>query len=239
MQHLQVRASRYTRSTFQSGETADSHFVENGPEEVSIAEEFKCNSTGCMEAAALAKSFIDDSIDPCENFYQFACGNYIKITEIPEGKGMVDTFTALGDLVQQQLHEVVMEPLQLNESRSFQLARDFHLACLNETIIEERGLSPLIDILDELGGWPVLEGDTWIEDAFNWTETLKKFRHIGLNTQVIFSLYLETDLRNSSKRVLYVSDAEICLLNRCAIFFKEIYQFDRSIRDSTIYRENI
>lgn len=209
LQHLQNKVSRYSRSTSQSRESAVLHLVETGPEEVSITEESKCNSTGCIEAAALAKSFIDDSIEPCDNFYQFACGNYMKITEIPEGKGMVDTFTALGDLVQQQLHEVIMEPLKSNESRSFRLARDFHLACLNETIIEGRGLSPLIEILNELGGWPVLEGDTWIEDAFDWTEMLKKFRHMGFNTQTIFSLYLETDLRNSSKRVLYVRNAEI------------------------------
>lgn len=150
---------------------------------------------------------MDDTIDPCENFYQFACGNYMKITEIPDGKGMIDTFSTLGDLVQEQLHEVLSENRKTNESRSFQLARDFHLACLNESIIEKRDLSPLITLLDELGGWPVVKGDHWFEDAFDWVEMIKRFRYVGLDTQVIFSLYLEPDLKNTSKRILYVSNS--------------------------------
>lgn len=161
-------------------------------------------SSSCIEAAAQIQSYMDENADPCENFYTFACGNYINTTEIPEGRGMIDTFTALSELVQQQLNAVLNESLQLNESRSFQLAKDFHMACMDETIIDERGLKPLTDILEELGGWPVVEGDEWPEDEFEWVETIRQFRHIGLDTQAIFSLSLGSDFKNSSKRILYV-----------------------------------
>lgn len=117
---------------------------------------------------------------------------------------MVDPFSFLSDVIQEQLHEIMSEPSSKDELKPYQLAKDFYLACLNETIIEDRGMKPLADLLKELGGWPVVEGDSWSEDDFNWIETVKKFRRMGLETQSIFSLYIDTDLRNSSRRILYV-----------------------------------
>jgi len=34
--------------------------------------------------------------------------------------------------------------------------------------IEAKGLEPLKKELAEFGGWPVVNGNAWNEDAFNW-----------------------------------------------------------------------
>lgn len=165
----------------------------------------KCETPGCINAAAKIMSYLDETADPCENFYEFACGNYLKETPIPEDKITVDSFSNVRDLVQEQLRTIINEPPQPNESKPFRLAKYFNSACLNKTIIEERGIKPLSDILEAYGGWPVVKGDLWSEGGWDWVEVIKKFRRMGLDTSIIFSFGVVTDLKNSTGRVMDVS----------------------------------
>lgn len=177
----------------------DSHMQQKHPMQ-------KCETFGCVMASSKIISYIDENIDPCDNFYEFACGNYIKKTQIPDDKIQIDLSTTVDDLVREQLRTIINEPMQPNESKTFRLAKNFNSACLNQTIIEERGIKPLADILESYGGWPVVKGDLWLDESFNWIEVIKKFRRMGLETRVIFALSLATDLKNSSRRVLDVSN---------------------------------
>ena len=46
------------------------------------------------------------------------------------------------------------------------MARNVYKACMDLDKIEEVGLDPLKTMLKQMGGWPVLEGQTWNEDSF-------------------------------------------------------------------------
>lgn len=49
-----------------------------------------------MIAASLLNA-MDLSADPCEDFFQFACGTWNKKHVIPEDKSSISTFEVLGD----------------------------------------------------------------------------------------------------------------------------------------------
>ena len=72
---------------------------------------------------------------------------------------------------------------------------------------EEKGLSPLLEILGEFGGWPVVVGDNWNESNFEWTEMIYKFRRVGYSIGYLIDFSISTDAKNSTTRVIDVIDS--------------------------------
>ncbi|XP_062561587.1 neprilysin-2 isoform X3 [Armigeres subalbatus] len=162
-----------------------------------------CLSPGCIHSASKALDQMDTSVEPCDDFYNYACGNFLKETNIPDEKVSVNTFSVIGDRLQEQLRSLVSDDIDENEATPFKLAKNMYKLCMNKTRIEEKGIKPLLDILDSLGGWPVLSGDNWNADSsWSWTKSVKDFRLKGYSTDYFFDFSVGTDLKNSTRRII-------------------------------------
>lgn len=98
-----------------------------------------CMTKGCVKASALILDLLDENVDPCENFYEFACGKFLKNTFIPDDKIAVMSFVQVQDKVLGQLRVVLNERSLPNESKPFTLAKTFNTACMDEQTLEEKG----------------------------------------------------------------------------------------------------
>ena len=60
---------------------------------------------------------------------------------------------------------------------------------MNTASIEEHSLTELQDLLAEMGGWPVVEGEDWEgEEGFLWHELSIKAAQEGFDTSRIISI---------------------------------------------------
>nr|CAD7452415.1 unnamed protein product [Timema tahoe] len=159
-----------------------------------------------QDEASSVLSSMDLNVDPCDNFYDFACGQFIKKTTIPDEKSSVNRFTLISDELQMQLRQIVDEPVKADDLKPFRLAKDLFRSCINKSSIEERGLGPFRELLKELGGWPVLEGDAWKEADFTWLNTVYKFRKAGYS--VDYFMDFSPNLRASDS---YVTTYDRCM----------------------------
>jgi len=71
--------------------------------------------------------------------------------------------------------------------------------------IEERGLTPLLNNLKKLGGWPVLDGERWNEGDFTWKDSVYRFRRLGYSVDYFIDFGVGVDLKNNSRRLIDVS----------------------------------
>lgn len=56
-----------------------------------------CTSKSCIKAANLILKNLDESIDPCDNFYQFSCGMFGNSHRIPDDQPKIDELSILRD----------------------------------------------------------------------------------------------------------------------------------------------
>lgn len=91
-----------------------------------------CSSQGCVTAAEKMSQKIDFSVEPCDDFYNFACGKYLKNTEIPEDKVSVDTFSIIRDILQDQLKTIITSPIEESDIEPFKMVKKLYSACMNE-----------------------------------------------------------------------------------------------------------
>merc|ERR1719192_820899 len=164
-----------------------------------------CMTPGCVQAAADILSNMDHSVNPCEDFYQFACGGFIEKTVIPDDRTRMSSFSVLSDELLTQVRMILEEESEPNEAKPFRMARDVYKSCMDVGKIQDLGLEPIKQILEELGGWPVLLGPngTWTsENNYIWYEQVYKFREIGYSVDYLIDFSVTTDLKNSSWRIL-------------------------------------
>ena len=57
-----------------------------------------CLTKDCISASHRLFKHMDFSVDPCEDFNKFACGNFISEQSIPDDKGRINSFTTVFDL---------------------------------------------------------------------------------------------------------------------------------------------
>lgn len=105
---------------------------------------------------------------------------------------------------------MIEEPIQENEPKPFKLTKRLYQACMNKSLIEADGLTTIKEILKQLGGWPVLEGDKWSEGDFDWRQSVYKFRKAGYSVDYFIDFSVGIDLKNSTQRIIDVSALKCC-----------------------------
>lgn len=87
---------------------------------------------------------IDKTVDPCQDFFHYACGNWIKANPIPARYPRWSRFDELKDRDQEILREI-LEDSAKNQGRSAidQKIGAFYQACMDEAAIEKAGFDPI------------------------------------------------------------------------------------------------
>ncbi|XP_043854619.1 phosphate-regulating neutral endopeptidase PHEX [Dromiciops gliroides] len=179
-----------------------------------------CLTPECIEVAAAILSKINQSVDPCENFFQFACDGWINDNPIPEDMPSYGIYPWLRRNVDLKLKALLEKSIsRRRDTEATQKAKILYASCMNEKAIEKADAKPLLHILRHSPfRWPVLESNigpegVWSERKFSLLQTLAVFRGQYSNS-VFIRLYVSPDDRESNKHILKLDQATLSLAVR-------------------------
>ena len=91
---------------------------------------------GCIQTAADLLDKLDETANPCDDFYQFACGSFIEETVIPDDRTRTSMFSILGDKLDVQVRGLLEGEIKPNDPKPFQMAKSVFQSCMDKETIE-------------------------------------------------------------------------------------------------------
>ncbi|XP_065648256.1 endothelin-converting enzyme homolog isoform X2 [Hydra vulgaris] len=124
--------------------------------------ELVCETERCMLLAENLKKSINFSVDPCDDFHEFACGIWPATHPIPPSEAKLDTMGLLNLNKNMALRDIIEKQKNQSSGDGFKakIIR-FYDSCMNIELVEGLGSKPLKRFLSNFGKWsPVKSNGT-------------------------------------------------------------------------------
>lgn len=190
-----------------------------GEEIQSVFETEICQSKGCISAANTIMNYVDEKVNPCDDFYGYACGSWVKNVFVPPGRSKWTAFHQALDNNLMVLKKILdQRHLGLNSTGVFRKVRNYYTACMNQTAREKNAAQSLKDLILFVGAWTISNVDSsneanvgssdnksethWRPETWNFDQVLSKMHK--LKSTPFFYMFVSADDKNSSRNVIQV-----------------------------------
>jgi putative endopeptidase len=95
---------------------------------------------------------VDKALDPCNDFFQYACSKWVKANPIPADQAGWGTFNKLAIWNIAAIHNTLEQAAAPSSNRSAadRKAGDHYASCMDEAAINQAGITPLKPALDQI-----------------------------------------------------------------------------------------
>ncbi|XP_076323660.1 neprilysin-1-like isoform X2 [Tachypleus tridentatus] len=152
---------------------------------------------------------MNQSVDPCSDFYTYSCGGWINKAVIPDS-AKDSIYDVRKKLEFQTTHRLkaLLDGISLtNPSSAVTQMKKMYTSCLKMDDNIVNGVTTLKKMLNDVGGWPLLSKN-WTSALYDWVHpTAWMIRQLG--TVPFISFTIAPDFRNTSTNVIYLGNPGI------------------------------
>lgn len=149
----------------------------------------------------------DTDVVPCDNFYRFATGGWMKANPLPSTESRWGTFNKLGkdndEKIRVILEQRTNSGVKYPKGSPDQLVADFYRSALDEATLNQRGFEPIRGRLKTI--------DTWT-DRGSLMNLLAEMRWEGYTP--FFGFYVGSDAKKSDQNIVNLGQGGLSLPDR-------------------------
>ena len=143
---------------------------------------------------------LDRKTDPCNDFYQFACGSWVAKNPIPADKRSYGRFAELEDRNFTVLRRILETPGATGDGKK---AADYYAACMDESKVETDGLAAIMPDL------------ATIDEILNPDDLPVLIAHLhAYGVPALFRFAAQTDLEDATHAIAGIDQAGLSLPDR-------------------------
>ncbi len=148
---------------------------------------------------------IDKSVDPCVDFYQYACGNWMKNSEIPADRSSWQSFSELDERNLDIERGILEKAAAGGTGRDAidQKIGDLYSSCMDEKMVNAKGISAVRPELDRVAA---------AKDKAALIDEIARVHVVGPSP--LFNFYSNSDLHNADMVIAYVDQGGLSLPDR-------------------------
>jgi len=156
-------------------------------------------------ASGLDAGAIDQSANPCVDFYQYACGKWMVQHPLPSDRARYGSFTELSERNEKVLLQILEAAAVAKPGRNAaeQKIGDEFASCMDTAAVNAKGIAPLKPDLDRIGAIA--------SHADIFDETVRLHR---LGVSVFFGFDSQADSKNSSRTIANIQQGGLSLPDR-------------------------
>ena len=114
-----------------------------------------CTSSSCIKLASNVLQYMDTSVDPCQDFYNYSCGGWEAANVIPSGYGSWGLFNELDQRNNIAIRKL-LDGVKLSDIEAMKWARELYESCMDTSGLTGKGSGPIRHLLNLTGGWDLV-----------------------------------------------------------------------------------